>query len=201
MRKALLLALVLLVPACGDDDTATTTTTTTGTTTTGVAPTTTAAATTTIAPTTTTACVFDGDTASKQERFPDGLSSLYGTDIRVGGHECYERVVIELGGTGDFPGWRVEYTDEVIPPSGIPVEMGFPAVLDLRVLSWMPTMEGQGYDGPTDFRPTTVSAIGRLVQYENFEGNTAWAVGLDRERAFTVTTLADPPRLVVDVEI
>ncbi|HET9666986.1 MAG TPA: hypothetical protein VFP09_09530, partial [Desertimonas sp.] len=46
-----------------------------------------------------TACGDLGDTAPVNDGFPNRLSSLVGTDIRTGGHECFERVVLELGGS------------------------------------------------------------------------------------------------------
>ena len=65
----------------------------------------------------------------------------------------------------------------------------------------MPNPEGDGYDGPRELVPTNVESILELEQIENFEGMTAWAVGLDRERSFTVMTLENPTRLVVDVSL
>ena len=56
----------------------------------------------------------------------------------------------------------------------------------------MPDTEGNGYQGPREFVPTNVVNIRELQQIENFEGQTAWAIGLDRQRDFTVSTLADP---------
>ena len=64
---------------------------------------------------------------------------------------------------------------------------------------WMQSPEGGGYQGPHDVVPTNVSTILEYRLVENFEGQSAWALGLDRTRSFRVITLTGPPRLVVDV--
>ena len=109
--------------------------------------------------------------------------------------------MIELGGSGEMPGVRVEYVDDPIhlSPSDQTVEVAGDATLVISVAAWMPSMEGVGYDGPTQFEPTNVTRIRELRQIENFEGMTAWAVGLDSERGFTVDFLDSPARIVVDI--
>ena len=129
-----------------------------------------------------------GDTAPVNDGFPNRMSSLVGTDIRTGGHECFERVVLELGGTGELPGFQVQYEPDPIldSPSGEPVEVAGDATLVLSVGAWMPDIDGNGYQGPREFVPTNVVNIKELQQIENFEGQNAWAIGLDRQRDFTV---------------
>jgi hypothetical protein len=149
------------------------------------------------------ACDPPTSTATVSDGFPSRLSSLYGTDIRTGRHECFERVVVEFGGTGELPGYRVAYESDPIldSPSGEPVDVAGDATLVISFGAWMPTMEGAGYSGPREITPGNVSTILELVQIENFESMSAWAVGLDRQRPFTVFTLGDPVRIVVDIAI
>src|SRR4029450_6822473 len=101
---------------------------------------------------------------------------------------CFERVVIELNGPGEMPGVRVEYVDDPVhlSPSDETVEIDGDATLVISVAAWMPSMEGDGHAGRRDFSPTNVSHIREVRQIENFEGMTAWAIGLDRERDFEV---------------
>ncbi|MGZ4764266.1 MAG: AMIN-like domain-containing (lipo)protein [Ilumatobacteraceae bacterium] len=47
--------------------------------------------------------------------------------------------------------------------------------------------------------PTNVSHIKELVMLGNYESVTTWAIGLDSQRPFRVTTLDAPPRLVIDI--
>ena len=100
-----------------------------------------------------------------------------------------------------MPGVRVEYVDDpvLLSPSDQTVEIDGDATLVISVAAWMPSMEGDGYAGPTDFNPTNVSHILQVRQVENFEGMTAWAIGLDRERDFEVDFLESPARIVVDI--
>lgn len=223
--RRLLLAGLLLAAACGDGDddaasptsptssgpavTTTAPPATSGTPATSApAPTTAEGATTTPAvttldtTTTTVVCSFEGDDEAVSVDFPMGMSSLVGTDIRVGGHDCFERVVIEFGGQGTMPGYRVRYEpdDQITDsPRGEPVELDGDATLVISAAAWMPDMEGNGYAGPSTIDPTNVTTITELVQLENFEGMFQWAVGLDRQHDFTVDWLTDPPRLVVDI--
>lgn len=126
---------------------------------------------------------------------------MFGIDIRTGAHECFERVVIELAGSGELPGVRVEYVDDPVHlgPSDLTVDIAGDATLVISVAAWMPTMEGDGYAGPTRFEPTNVAHILEVRQIENFEGMTAWAIGLDAERDFEVDYLDSPQRIVVDI--
>jgi hypothetical protein len=160
-------------------------------------PATTAATTTTSRPN----CEPLDGTESFDDGFPMRMSSMVGSDIRTGAHECFERVVIELAGSGDMPGVRVEYVDDPVQlsPSDQTVEIDGDATLVISVAAWMPSMEGDGYDGPTQFAPSNVSHIVEVRQIENFEGMTAWAIGLDRERDFSAYFLESPARIVVDI--
>lgn len=216
--SAILAALVLALAACGSDEPAsvdtgpptapttttvpTTTTAPRPSTTTSLAPATTGtAATTTSTPTTTEPCEPPTSTDEVSVDFPMGMSGLVGREIRTGAHPCFERVVLELQGTGDMPGYRVAYVDDPVKlsPSDMEVDIAGDATLVLSVAAWMTTMEGEGYDGPDQIVPTNVSLIEELRLVENFEGMHQWAIGLDRERPFSVTTLNDPPRIVIDI--
>lgn len=212
---------VLLLAACSSDtatdgtsatsSSATTTSvavdTSVGTTTTAGGNTSTTATTTvtpTTAPATTEPCVAEGDTARKESDDPLAMSGLVGTDIRTGAHPCFERVVIELGGTGPgtFPGWWVEYVDDPVT-LGESNETAFiegDATLLVRMGMWMPNMDGEGWDGPTQLFPTNVSHILELRQTENWEGVSIWTIGLDGEYPFTVDVYEDPYRLVIDIQ-
>jgi hypothetical protein len=216
--RALVAVFVLAVAACGSDESATdgttpastgavVTTPDTGTTATTTPPDTTSADTTpaVTTPDATTApgepCEQPTGTDPVSVDFPMGMSSLIGRDIRTGGHTCFERVVIELQGEGTLPGYRVEYVDDPVrlSPSDQDVDIAGDATLVVSVAVWMTTMEGDGYTGPDTIVPTNVQLIEELRLIENFEGMHQWAIGLDRERPFDVTTLTSPPRIVIDI--
>jgi hypothetical protein len=159
------------------------------------------AATTTDEPSTTVACRVFTATDAKSDGFPGTLSGLVGSDVRLGSDPCHERFVLELKGTGGFPGWWVRYESPPLTddPRGEPVDVAGSAFIVVTVESWMTNMEGEGYHGPTRITPTNVSHIKELVMLGDFEGVTLWAIGLDQRRPFEVSTLTDPPRLVVDI--
>ena len=110
-------------------------------------------------------------------------------------------MVLELQGSGDLPGYRVEYVDDPVKlsPSDLDVDISGDATLVLSVGAWMTAMDGDGYAGPDDIVPMNVEHIRELRLIENFEGMHQWAIGLDERRSFEVTTLADPPRIVIDI--
>lgn len=148
-------------------------------------------------------CVPEGDIAPQSSDDPLLMSSMIGVDIRAGAHACFERVVIELGGAGDFPGWTVEYVDDPVPlgESGTGVDIAGVATLQVTMRMWMPTMEGGGYVGPIQFAPENVSHILELRETGNHEGSCTWSIGLDAQYPFTVTILPDPDRLIIDFQI
>lgn len=123
-------------------------------------------------------------------------------DVRIGAHEGYDRVVVELVGDGDA-GWNVRYEDSPAQPgSGLPV--GHPGdqalVLDVT---------GTGYPFELDIEDLTVgevhprntAAIVEVAGYGMFEGQTQYVISLKGEkRPFRVFRLSSPQRIVIDVE-
>ena len=160
---------------------------------------------TTVADTTgtTEVCAPEGDLDPKASDDPLLMSSLVGADIRVGVHPCYERLVIELSGTGDFPGWNVEYVDDPVRlgESDEFVEIAGEATLQVTMRMWMTTMEGGGYQGEIDIFPDGGAHVLELRQTENHEGMCIWSIGLDAEYPFTVEVFTSPYRLVIDFQV
>jgi hypothetical protein len=197
-RLPALMVAALVVGGCGASDSSAPTI---------AAPTTTATATPqtatpqTVAATSTVGCPAFTDTDVRSDGFPDKLSALVGAGIRTETQPCSERVVLELQGTGDFPGWWVRYQlpPLIDDPRGQPVAVAGSAYIVVTIGSWMTTMEGEGYHGPTMITPTNVSHIKQLMMLGDFESVTTWAIGLDQQRPFRATTLESPPRLVIDI--
>ncbi len=138
--------------------------------------------------------------------YPGRMSSLVGKAVRTGTHPCSERFVVELQPSDlptvdQFPGYWVRYATGpvTLDPKGETVTLRGGAVLLVSMGSSMRTAEGAGYQGATDVFPSNVTAIREYRLTEDFEGQSTWALGLDRVRNFTVTVLEGPPRLVVDV--
>lgn len=186
-----------MLSACSSTHTSSSTTTVTGST---VATTTSTTAGTATTTTVAGGCAAAGDLAAKHAADPLLMSGLTGADIRVGRHPCFERLVIELRGTGAFPGWTAEYVDDPVRlgESDEFTSIAGSATLLVRMGMWMQTMEGEGYQGATDLFPTTVDHVLEMRLTENWEGMSIWAIGLDTALPFTVTVLHTPERLVID---
>lgn len=138
--------------------------------------------------------------------YPNQMSSLVGKDVRTGADPCHERFVIELQPSNSptsptFPGYWVRYATGpvMLNPKGEEITLDGNAVLLVSMGSWMLNTENAGYQGPRAVVPTNVSAMREYRLVEDFEGQSTWAIGLDKKRNFRVFVLDGPPRLVVDV--
>ncbi|AOW92024.1 hypothetical protein BFN03_03105 [Rhodococcus sp. WMMA185] len=124
------------------------------------------------------------------------------TDMRVGKHEGYDRVVYELGGMGT-PGWRVEYVDTAIS-NGSGDEITLPGNGILQVLidgSAYPFDSGvEGYSGPDPLPGVPGGSVTEVRGALVFEGVTQSFIGVtESDRPFSVSALSMPPRVVVDI--
>lgn len=132
---------------------------------------------------------------------PRGEGDLVLTDVRVGAHEGFNRLVLEFAGTGT-PGWVANYVDEaVLDGSGEVVELDGVAVLDIYATgTTYPGPEQNYYSGPQRIELTGSDTLGEVYVGGTFEGYTQVLAGIDVSRVpFRVFALSDPPRLVVDV--
>lgn len=128
-------------------------------------------------------------------------AALTVTGLRIGTHEGFDRVVVDLGGTGT-PGWFVQRTDRAVEdPTGDVVDLGGDGVLALYVT-------GLGYPfetGVTELPVGTRTPGGTVVTGAEFtgtfEGQTQIFLGLvDPQAPFRVFLLENPTRIVVDVQ-
>jgi hypothetical protein len=123
------------------------------------------------------------------------------TDVRVGTHDGYDRVVFE------FEQGTPELTlDRATPPftqdaSGLPLDVDGSSFLRLTMRGGSKqTDEGtSSYDGPTDLDPG-LPALVDLIEGGDFERQSTWYLGLDSEACVRVLLLDEPARVVIDVE-
>lgn len=170
-------------------------------------PTTTATASPTESPTATgVTCAPFGSTDVVTHGQPGDLSTLVGEQMRVGRHDCYERFVFQMQGTGSQPWWTVGYADPLTgDASGEPIEMRGAADLGILIGVWTVTdfpgrpVEWPPFTGPDDIITSGYIAIKQAINLYAFEGITQIGIGLDKQRPFRVQWLDGPPRLVVDV--
>ncbi|WP_280338781.1 AMIN-like domain-containing (lipo)protein [Nocardia neocaledoniensis] len=158
-------------------------------------------------PTSTTSTFTDATGAAPRDNTPKSGDASAGaaltvTDIRLGHHEGFDRVVFTLGGTGT-PGWQVEYTGSAVQDgSGKPVEVDGNSILEVRILGSAYPFDSTvpPYAGPDPVTDPSVPGITGVYKALVYEGSTQSFIGVTAaEPAFAVSTLSNPTRLVVDI--
>lgn len=141
--------------------------------------------------------------ADDQSAGPVGGYDLVLTDVRTGRHEGFDRIVLELSGSGE-PGWQVGWVDQAIADgSGEQVPLDGDAVLAVVARGTTYPAEGaEQYDGPRTLDVDGGAGVRQVAVVGTFEGDTQVFAGVDGgRRPFRVLKLADPARLVVDVPV
>ena len=125
------------------------------------------------------------------------------TDVTVGTHEGYDRVVFTFD--GELPGYDIGYLDGPVTQdgSGDPVEVGGTHAISVRMSPASGALlDGESfemtYDGP-DRIEGPGNPVVEVVRAGDFEAQLTWAIGVDGEQPFKVSTLSAPTRIVVDV--
>lgn len=145
------------------------------------------------------------DNASTESKSGEsqGSTTALLTSIEVTKEDGYDRAVFEFA--NHVPGYDVGYVERpiVADGSGDEVAVQGAAVLQVRLepaLDADLTKEDapRTYFGPTRFSPDAQTIV-ELVRTGGFEAVLTWTVGLKEKAPFAVSTLTDPPRVVVDV--
>lgn len=123
-------------------------------------------------------------------------------DLRLGLQESYDRVVLDLSGTGEV-GWIVQYAEApAMDGSGFPVDLAGDHVLQV-------VAQGMAYPEPGDTAYDPGSLLvdgGELLQVTEvlrgapFEGQVQVFIGTREQAPFRVFRLAGPERLVIDLQ-
>lgn len=143
---------------------------------------------------------FLADRADDTEEV-SGDAFLSPVRLRFGVHDGYDRVVLDLEGTG-LPGWLGGFdSDPRMDGSGEPVVIAGDAYLVINVRGLVyPTEEGAvEFSGSQRFETPTGGVIREVVFGGIFEGQAQVFIGLDSDQPFRVFRLEDPTRLVIDV--
>lgn len=188
---AVLCSFVFVAVACGGDDDQPTPAT--------------AAPTASEAAPTATPCVLDGATTEVKETNNDpDVSPMI--EIRTTGAAC-PRVVFEF--EDQIADYKVSYIDPPATDCGSGEEVDTStwdagALMEVRLEpSGGPDItseEGEPtYKGSRDIAVEENEILKHLKVSCDFEAVFTWVIGVDEERPFTVTTLQNPPRLVVEI--
>jgi hypothetical protein len=143
-----------------------------------------------------------GGDVSVSEAVGDGPPVVL-TDVRLGAHRGFDRVVFEMVGDGEA-GWQVGYTEAPRSRgSGEPVEVPGQAVLGITLTNVaLPGDASSGarpWSGPDRQQFEDGGVLESLVADGLFEGHYTFFAGLDRRRPFAVGLLNSPQRIVVDL--
>lgn len=128
------------------------------------------------------------------------------TDVRTGQHYCFDRLVVDLGGT-PAPGYSVRYVPQVIQDGSgavVPTRGG----ARLQVVVKAPAYDANGQSTYTPADKAELSNVSgyqtfrQVVWAGSFEGQTTIGLGVRARLPFRVFALDGPgsgSRLVVDV--
>lgn len=123
------------------------------------------------------------------------------TDIGVGEHDGYDRIVFEFD--AGIPEYRIEVAAPpfVQDPIGLPMNVSGSAFLQI-VMNGGTIVSPDGvatYSGPRTFSPDSPKLV-QLVNGGDFEAVSTWYVGLTDVSCLRVQTLTSPARLVIDIQ-
>ncbi len=137
--------------------------------------------------------------------FPGGGPRPSIVDVRVGDHGTYERVVVEFTSTG-IPPYRLE-PNPTTPPGGttftggargdqIVVLGSYGLLLTIQDLDWMQDSYAHGKDLKPQYQ-----VLKEVRVTGDFEAIVTVGFGLSGSVCPAVSTLQDPPRLVIDFPV
>ncbi|RZU31235.1 AMIN-like domain-containing (lipo)protein [Blastococcus saxobsidens] len=145
--------------------------------------------------------VGDGDIAESVAT--GGGPAVTVTDVRLGTHDGFDRIVFEVAGDG-LAGWQVGWVDEPrAPGSGAPVEVPGQAFLGITLTNIaLPGDAGADalvWQGPQRQAVAGAAVLEALVDAALVEGRYSFFAGTDERRPFAVGTANSPQRIVVDL--
>ena len=149
-------------------------------------------------PTTQAQPLGTADPAPKTQR-PSVPSRLAVVGVRVGAHEGFDRVVVDLEGDGN-PGWFVDYTSTPMQETvGQPLQVAGNSFLNINVDGTVYPFElGKDNNVPVTMAGDTGNVID-VISAGTYEGRSQIVVGLRSELPYSVQVLENPKRVVVDI--
>ncbi|AWE42204.1 MULTISPECIES: hypothetical protein [unclassified Actinobaculum] len=136
---------------------------------------------------------------SQSEDYLNVSGTYVPVSSRLGGHDGYDRLVVEYSaGDGDLQ-WYAQWVDEPISDGkGDRIDMGGATYLQVSV-------SGVTYPEQADPPSLNPAAVADTTVIQDadvaypFEGSHLIYIGTDRERSYRITRLSDPDRIVIDI--
>lgn len=142
-----------------------------------------------------------GDDASSEDRAqePTGQVALTLTDVRIGRHDGFDRVVLEVAGEGQVGWFITSGTEAYHQGSGEPVEVAGEAVLTVALRGMLMPPGEQAFGADRVGPPADAGAVTEVLVGGIFEGQHEVFIGTSQPVEFRVARLDAPQRLVIDV--
>lgn len=146
--------------------------------------------------------MLDGEVSTGTSEDDGDGTVLAVTDVRVGTHDGFDRIVFDIEGDG-LAGWNVRYEDEPTSQgSGRAIEVEGDTALAVAIHSValppeLPEDVEHWDEGP--FAGPDGGVVLEVVSDTIFEGYHTFAIGMTDELPFLVERLEDPQRIVIDV--
>lgn len=129
---------------------------------------------------------------------PSQGAKLAVTNIRVGSHNGFDRVVFDLSGTGN-PGWRAEYTrDATELGSGHSIHCTCPQALTIDIDGTVAPYLVGASDPHLDKVPG-IGGVTEIITAGTEPGRSQFVIGLGGQTPYSVDMLENPARAVVDI--
>ena len=138
------------------------------------------------------------DLADKQQPAKDS-QGLVVTNVRLGLHDGYERVVFETTGSGQA-GWFAGLTNEPRQPgSGFPIDYDGEVALQIAIRGVVYPWDANAAEFE-DSVPGHGGIITGISNQKTYEGQHQFTIGLQRAVPYSITWLDEPGRVVVDFQ-
>jgi hypothetical protein len=130
------------------------------------------------------------------------------TDVRVGAHDGFDRIVFEFkepdpnpAGNGGIPRFEIRQANPPFTedPSDTPIHVEGDAFVRI-VFQGASGYDFDGnatYDGPRRLTPG-FGTLAQVVEGGDFEATNTWILGLSRPTCWEIQALHNPERLVID---
>lgn len=148
--------------------------------------------------------------ASPKTTRPASPARLAVTGLKTELHDGFDRVIIPLRGDGQ-PGWFVDYVSSPVHAStGQPVELEGSAFLNVYIDGTVFPAD-VGLDSPVPSRtfgpaassvsgPSRTGVVAEVVNTGTAAGRTHVVIGLRAISPYSVTTVHDPTRIIIDIK-